>query len=152
LQRFSEGKPITVTKKNVKVMKTRLQLTKNFSIEEFDCHDGTQVPSSLYPNLNSLVLNLQVLREHVNKPIHVLSGYRSATHNKECGGSPHSQHLLARAADLRMDNISPYSLHQVIEDLIKEGFLKEGGLGLYDTFVHYDVRGFKARWDLREHK
>jgi len=25
--------------------------------------------------------------------------------------------------------------------------MKEGGLGLYNTFVHYDIRGTKARWD-----
>jgi hypothetical protein len=25
-------------------------------------------------------------------------------------------------------------------------------LGLYDTFVHYDIRGTKARWDYRKNK
>jgi len=30
--------------------------------------------------------------------------------------------------------------------------MKQGGLGLYDSFVHYDVRGVKARWDFRKNK
>ena len=25
--------------------------------------------------------------------------------------------------------------------------MKEGGVGLYNGFVHYDIRGTKARWD-----
>jgi len=37
--------------------------------------------------------------------------------------------------------------------LIKKGEIKEGGLGLYNTFVHYDTYfdGKKARrWDFRK--
>ena len=30
--------------------------------------------------------------------------------------------------------------------LAKEGKIKKGGVGLYRYFVHYDVRGFNARW------
>lgn len=129
---------------------SRLQLTKNFAIEEFDCHDGTPVPSSLYGNLNSLAFNLQVLREHLNRPIHILSGYRTQAYNKKVGGATHSQHLIARAADIQVKGITPYSLAMIIEELIRDEFMKQGGLGLYDTFVHYDIRGFKARWDYRK--
>lgn len=129
---------------------SRHQLTKNFSIEEFDCHDGTHVPSSLFGNLNALAFNLQILREHINRPIHILSGYRTPDYNHKVGGATHSQHLLAKAADIQVNGLSPYSLHQIIEELIHDEFLKQGGLGLYNTFIHYDIRGFKARWDLRK--
>ena len=129
---------------------TRHQLTKNFSIEEFDCKDGTHVPSSLFGNLNTLAFNLQILREHINRPIHILSGYRTEAYNHKVGGATHSQHLLARAVDIQVNGLSPYSLYQIIEELIHDEFLKQGGLGLYNTFVHYDIRGFKARWDLRK--
>ena len=30
---------------------------------------------------------------------------------------------------------------------MKEGKMKEGGLGLYDTWVHYDTRGTAVFWD-----
>ena len=29
---------------------------------------------------------------------------------------------------------------------IKEGKIKKGGVGLYRSFVHYDTRGWNARW------
>ena len=35
----------------------------------------------------------------------------------------------------------------IIEDLIDFGVMLQGGLGLYDTFVHYDIRKTRARWD-----
>ena len=33
-----------------------------------------------------------------------------------------------------------------IERLIREGKMEDGGMGRYSTFVHYDVRGSRARW------
>jgi uncharacterized protein YcbK (DUF882 family) len=126
-----------------------IQLTKNFRLSEFACHDGTPVPSDLLKNINSLAFNLQVLREHINKPVIILSGFRTATYNSKVDGAPRSQHLLARAADIQIKGITPYSTSRIIEDLIHEEFMKQGGLGIYDTFVHYDIRGFKARWDYR---
>jgi uncharacterized protein YcbK (DUF882 family) len=127
-----------------------VSLTKNFRLSEFACHDGTPVPSDLLKNVNALAFNLQVLREHLNRPIIILSGYRTVTYNKSVGGAPHSQHLLAKAADIHVDGISPYSIARIIEDLIKENFMKEGGIGIYNTFTHYDIRGFKTRWDYRK--
>ena len=40
-------------------------------------------------------------------------------------------------------------MYNLETQLIKEGKMKEGGIGIYSTFVHYDVRGWKARWDRR---
>jgi uncharacterized protein YcbK (DUF882 family) len=148
LLKFLAGKNYLARKK-VHLM-TRNQLTKNFTIEEFDCHDGTFVPSSLFGNVNALAFNLQVLREHLNRPIKVLSGYRTQSYNKKVGGAPHSQHLVARAADIQVKGITPYSLSLIIEDLISEDFMRQGGIGLYNTFLHYDIRGFKSRWDFRK--
>jgi hypothetical protein len=30
--------------------------------------------------------------------------------------------------------------------------MKEGGLGLYNSWVHYDIRGKKIRWDKSTNK
>jgi hypothetical protein len=42
--------------------------------------------------------------------------------------------------------MSPAEVKNVIELLISEGRMEQGGIGLYPTFVHYDIRGEKARW------
>jgi len=74
------------------------------------------------------------------------SGYRTYNHNKAVGGAKRSQHLTASAADINAQDYTPKQLHMIIELLIDEGKMKQGGLGLYNTFVHYDIRGIKARW------
>lgn len=123
-----------------------MQLTANFSIEEFACKDGTPVPKEFIDNVKLLAANLQVLRDHIGEPIHLNSGYRTLTYNKAVGGKPNSMHLTAMAADITCKSYSPKQLHAIIEKLIKERKMKQGGLGLYPGFCHYDVRGTKARW------
>ena len=124
-----------------------MKLTKNFQLEEFACKDGTPVPEKFYPNVTELAQNLQVLRNHIGESLIVSgSGYRTKSHNKKVGGAPKSQHLTASAADVSAKNFSPVQLGEAIETLIAEGKMKQGGLGVYTTFVHYDIRGTKARW------
>lgn len=123
-----------------------MQLTKNFSLEEFACKDGTQVPGELLCNVSVLAQNLQVLRDYLNEPIRLNSGYRSPSYNKRIGGAAKSQHILAKAADITVKSMSPKQLAATIEKLIAAGKMKQGGLGLYPGFVHYDVRDDKARW------
>lgn len=126
-----------------------MQLTINFSKKEFDSKDGAEMPSDVLPNVRELAQNLQKLRDYLGKSITINSGYRSPKHNLKVGGSPSSQHLLGKAADIVVQGMSPIEIAQIIENLIKKGVLKEGGIGIYDTFVHYDIRGKKARWDFR---
>ena len=123
-----------------------MTLTDNFTINEFECHDGTGVPWNLVENVQKLANNLQVLRETIGKPIHVVSGFRSATYNKRVGGASRSYHIKAMAADIRVNGMSPKAIKAAIEILITEGKMEQGGIGLYKTFVHYDNRGRKARW------
>ena len=128
-------------------MATRLQLTKNFTIEEFDCNDGTQVPCEFIDNVTKVAENLQVLRDYLNDPIMITgSGYRTKEHNDSVGGAKESQHLIANAADINAKNKTPKELAKVIEKLISLGKMREGGIGIYKGFVHYDRRGTKARW------
>lgn len=123
-----------------------MQLTKNFTREEFDCRDGTKVPDNLLSNAQELADNLQVLRDYLGEPVHINSGYRTKTYNKKVGGKAASKHLKAQAGDLTVKSKTPKQLHTIIERLIKQNKMKQGGLGLYPGFVHYDVRGVKARW------
>jgi uncharacterized protein YcbK (DUF882 family) len=121
-------------------------LTKNFKLSEFRCRDGTDVPDDLMDSVRELVKNLQVIRDHIDRPIHVISGYRTPKYNRKIGGAKKSQHMKAKAADLRVKGMTPKELREVIINLIKEGKIKTGGVGLYTSFVHYDTRGWNARW------
>lgn len=122
------------------------QLTRNFALEEFTCKDGTPVPDEYLANVQELANNLQVLRDYLGAPLHVNSGYRTPTYNKKVGGKKASKHLVAQAGDLTTKNKTPKQLAAIIERLIATGLMKQGGLGIYPGFVHYDIRGKKARW------
>ncbi len=124
-----------------------MKLTENFTRLEFDCKDGTKVPEKFIENVTKLAQNLEVLRAEINEPVKITgSGYRTKSHNDKVGGAKNSQHLTASAADINAKNYTPKDLAKVIERLIKEGKMVEGGIGVYKGFVHYDIRGTKARW------
>lgn len=53
-----------------------------------------------------------------------------------------SQHSRCRAADYRIDQVTPKQLY----DYLDKKFGKEIGLGLYSNRVHLDSRGTAARW------
>lgn len=124
-----------------------MKLTENFSMAEFDCKDGTPVPKELHANVLELAKNLQVLRDHIKEPVMITgSAYRTPMHNARVGGAKNSQHLTASAADINARNYTPRQLSIVIERLIKAGRMKQGGIGVYKGFVHYDIRGTRSRW------
>ncbi len=125
-------------------------MTKNFSKSEFESKCGREMPEEVYHNVVKVANQLQYLRDYLNKPIKVNSAYRSPEHNESVGGVPKSQHILGKAADIVVSGMKTEFLYQCIEDAINNGEMLQGGLGLYDTFVHYDIRGTKARWDYRK--
>ena len=122
------------------------QISENFELREFDSPDGEPIPSDLRTNVGRLVRQLEVRRAELGAPIRVISGYRSPAYNKRINGAPRSQHMSACAADIKVKGYEPREVHRMIERLIAEGKMDDGGLGLYETFVHYDVRGRRARW------
>ena len=132
-------------------------MTKNFSLKEFqckgscnDCGDDCEMPQEVYENIIKLSQQLQLLRDYTGRPITINSAYRSPEHNAKIGGVKTSQHLLGKAADITIQSLKPAEVYRIIEDLIEMGEMLQGGLGLYDTFVHYDVRRTRARWDYRK--
>jgi uncharacterized protein YcbK (DUF882 family) len=125
---------------------TKMKLTKNFKLEEFACKSGEETPEEIIPILTDLAEQLQELREHTGMPIRINSGYRSPAHNAKIGGVKNSQHTKGTAADIVVVGQSPRETRKQIEILIKQGKMKQGGIGAYSSFTHYDIRGYKARW------
>tara|TARA_R110002051_G_scaffold257435_5_gene316441 strand:+ start:30563 stop:30967 length:405 start_codon:yes stop_codon:yes gene_type:complete len=125
-----------------------MRLSPNFLLDEFISKDGVYPDDVQLSNLYRLTDALEVVRSKIGVPISINSGFRSQAHNESIGGVKDSQHTKGKAADLRT-SLSPLDLYNIIDDLMQKGLIPVGGLGLYDTFVHYDIRGVHARWDNR---
>lgn len=123
-----------------------MQVTKNFKLSELEFSDP--VPPDLVANAVELLQNLQVIRDHFQKPVTIISGYRSPARNEAVGGAKKSQHMEAKAADIKIAGVPTEEIYNRIDKLMAQGKIKTGGLGLYVSsgFVHYDTRGVKARW------
>lgn len=115
----------------------RFKVSDNFSLHEFECNHCGVV--KLDPRLVDIV---QKIRKHFNKPVYINSGYRCPTHNKAISGSPKSQHMEGKAADIKVSGVSPDRVADYCESFVD-------GLGRYSSFTHIDTRGYKARWDYR---
>ena len=117
-------------------------MTKNFSRSEFACKCGCG-----RNNISiKLVGALQTLRDLIGKPIIINCGCRCPEHNSAVGGVPNSQHVNGTAADIRCVSMSSRELKKFAEEVAE---FANGGIGLYDTFLHVDVRGHRARWNGR---
>ena len=121
-------------------------MTKNFKLEEFSCKSGAPMPLSVRTNIERLAKNLQVLRDELKVPMTITSGYRSPKHNQSIGGATFSRHVVGDGADFKVAGMKPKEVAAVIERLIDEGKMEQGGLKAYATWIHFDVRGTKARW------
>jgi len=129
-----------------------MKISDFFSIEEFYSKDGKLPSTTQIGNIKELAKNLDFLRYYLDSPITINSGHRSISHNTSVGGKIDSQHLYGKAGDIVVKNYTPDEVYFAIETLINNGQMKQGGLGIYDTFVHYDIRGVEARWDERKKK
>ena len=108
-----------------------MKLSKNFTLSEFACRDGSEIIMVDY----QLIDLLQQLRDTLGKSVRITSGYRTAAYNKECGGIPTSHHLTGKAADIKVSGLSPLELAKAADRI---GFK---GIGVYPTFTHVDVVG-----------
>lgn len=115
------------------------KLSANFMVREFACTDGSD---PIFID-SDLVNALQKIRSHFGKAVTITSAYRTPSRNKAVGGEAYSQHLYGRAADIKVKGVAPKTVAAYAEKLLP----KSGGIGIYSTFVHIDVRGTKSRWN-----
>lgn len=116
-------------------------ISEHFKREEFSCR-------CLKCGFDSVDAELLAVLEDVrftfDAPVKINSACRCAAHNRAVGGSPKSQHLLGKAADIVVSGYTPEKVYRYLDQRYPQHF----GLGLYpDKFVHVDVRAHKARWD-----
>ena len=114
------------------------KVSENFRVREFACTDGSD---PIFID-TELVTVLQKVRARFGKSVTITSAYRTPTKNKACGGSTYSQHLYGKAADVKISGVSPKKVAAYAETILKN----KGGIGIYPTFTHIDVRSTKARW------
>lgn len=114
-------------------------VSEHFSRSEFACKDdcGFDVVDI------ELVTILEAVRQHFQAAVKINSACRCAKHNAAMGGSPKSQHLLGKAADIVVSGVHPDEVHDYLNSLYPYNY----GLGRYKTFTHFDVRDIKSRWD-----
>lgn len=114
-------------------------LSKHFLRSEFACKCGCG-KGDISPKLLQV---LEELRAATGGPLSIMSGYRCETHNRRVGGAKNSQHCKGNAADIKSKSHSPREIARMAERILG----KTGGIGVYPTFTHVDVRnGGPARW------
>jgi len=114
------------------------KLSANFKVREFACLDGSD---TIFVS-DELVKILQKVRNHFGASVIINSAYRTEAHNKKVGGSANSQHKYGMAADIRINGVSPKTIATYLNTLMPNS----GGIGVYSSFVHIDVRTKKTRW------
>lgn len=133
-------------------MATRKRLSEHFTVEEFDCKDGSKVMKRDYDGLEYLCRQfLEPLRaKHGKVTIH--SGYRTKSHNAKVGGASNSYHVYSihdgndQAADVSCAKGGPRDWHRTLSAIRAKKRNGKGGLGLYPSFVHVDIRDYKSDW------
>ena len=117
-------------------------VSEHFKLREFKCNDNSRVVV-----LNDeLVAVLENARQYFGKTIKINSGYRTVAYNSTLkNSSPQSQHTHGNAADIVVSDVKPIDVYNYFNKTYPDKY----GIGIYNTFVHIDVRPTKSRWDYR---
>lgn len=113
------------------------KITEHFRLEEFACNNSEAVIIS-----EKLCYVLEAIRSHFGKPIIITSGYRTPEYNIKVGGAAKSQHMLGLAADIKIKGVKPSDIASYARILMPT----YGGIGIYSSFTHIDVRDTLTNW------
>lgn len=116
----------------------------------------------IYWNVNkNMLVKLFLLRQKLSflgynaDGFQIISAYRYPLYNEDVGGARLSRHMRGEALDIRISDIDNNFISEqkdkeiVLEILENSIILNQGGIGKYPgtMTLHFDVRGYKARWD-----
>ena len=124
----------------------------NFSISEL-CHSDIAIQYKIdnkptlavCDNLLTLIFYvLQPLRNKLGKPIIINSGYRCKQLNShpKIKGAANSQHIEGKAADLKVNGLTPYNLWMYIQS---SGIEYDQAILEYNSWVHISFNKGKNR-------
>jgi len=115
----------------------------HFDRSEFSCKCGCGF-SAVDVQLLGI---LERIREHFKKPVNITNVCRCLAHNREVGSEDTSQHVRGMAADIWIEGVEPETIAHYVDDYL---LITKGGIGIYDTFVHIDIKeGNMRRWNNR---
>lgn len=131
-----------------------MQLTKHFSLEELTFSetalrrnlDNTPNESEIV-NLKKLCEKvLEPIREQINLPIHINSGFRSPEVNLAVGGKSNSQHMKAEASDSIAIGITVGQYYNRIKMMVEAKLIEVDQCIIeYNRWVHISYREGKNR-------
>lgn len=79
----------------------RPDASPSFSFREFRCGCGGRYPGCRVIRVHrELLIDLELYRQRLGRPVRIVSGYRCPVHNSRVGGATASQHLYGAAADV----------------------------------------------------
>jgi uncharacterized protein YcbK (DUF882 family) len=114
-------------------------LSEHFSRFEFGCRCGCEFNSVDAELLHVLEKDV---RGYYNKVVAVTSGCRCFAWNDYVDGTEDSLHLVSKAADIAVENTLTLAVYHYLDNKFPDKY----GIGLYDNWVHIDVRPQRARW------
>ena len=93
-------------------------LSSNFVLRELcyhelaDIHDWYNIPDEAgIASLKLMCENiLQPVHDHFDRPVRILKGYTCPSLNKALGDAPNSAHCSCQAVDIRVSNLSPFTV------------------------------------------
>lgn len=110
-----------------------MRLAPNFTLDEFSVSASFPelagpVPAYLADRVRRLAWYvLQPIRDALDAPMRITSGWRSPALNAAVGGSPTSQHLRGEAADWTVDGWPIAAAWRVVRELVADGHLPDAG-------------------------
>jgi uncharacterized protein YcbK (DUF882 family) len=98
-----------------------LKVAKYFKLSEFTCPCCNLV--MLHPKL---LAKLVELRNTLERPVYITSGYRCSGYNRKVGGVVNSYHCIGLAVDIKVKDINLIELLEICENI------DFNGIGFYE--------------------